>query len=158
MGNFLVNTQIASIVALDARLRAALGDKLLGISSGFINHAPVLEVHLNDAYDNEAVRLVAAAIIAKHNTLVVSADKVTITADDTDTAVIACASDLFQSDTHVTVTVWRNGQEYTAATDIAVSAGAVGLELATQYAGDYIVEISRKGGNHDTGYITIRAD
>lgn len=140
-------TQSTNIEAgvLDDVARAAIGAGCSGVS----NRAGAAVIHVSDQGQNIQK---ATSILTNWDTLLITADKNTITADNADTAVITHDT----VDATVDYYVWLDGAEY-AAGEVAAVGGVVTLNLATDTPGSYRVWIARKAGNYATGSTIIEA-
>lgn len=98
------------------------------------------------------------AVLTGHNSLPVSSDKSVLAADGNDTATIICNAPALANDISVDYGVWLNGSVYSAVATAPVVSGTVTLTLTTEEAGEYLIEMRRRGvGNYQSGYITLQA-
>lgn len=132
---------ISNIDAFDNYCRAQLGAKCTGVSYG--GSGPTLVIHLQ----NELVadKNTADSILSDYQTLTVSADATSITADGVAESTITCA------------TLGNDFDYIVVAPDGTIVSGSVAdgtLELSTLSVGEHTVELREQGG-HRTGVIVI---
>jgi hypothetical protein len=147
----MVRTVTVSGVArpevLDKAVRAALGNKCLGISTS----PGKMHVHLTD--DSAIVDEQAAqAVMENYGALNVSTDKTQIAANGVDTATITYAS----ASAQVYYVAYLGAEVYSDGLE-SVENGVMTLTLDTQAAGVYRVHIIETTGNFGTGVVTITA-
>jgi hypothetical protein len=147
---------------LEQTLRAVLGAKIAGMSTGPQNGGRVAKVHFfvasrGDTPPPADVGL-AREIVGKCGALAVAVDKASIVADGVDVAVVSCNDGVIGGDSQVWVTVRLNGGEYMAPTMVAVGTVQAGINLRTSFVGRYEVEIKRVGaGNYESGFVVVVA-
>lgn len=108
---------------------------------------------------NETQLLEAETLIEAVGSLILDTTKSQIIADGNDQATISSADPAIADDTNVSFTVWLDGEVYAETADAPVNNDHVELTLATEYPGQYLVEIKRQGaGNYESGYIQIIAE
>ena len=139
-------------IAVDKALRAALPTVSDGVT---VWQGGMSAILLDSATAGD--QALAATVLESHNTLDVTTDKATITADGADTATITCSDAALGADVSVDYTVWLDDVVYDSGTD-TLATGTATLTLATITAGTYLIEIRRQSGNYASGYVTVRAD
>lgn len=128
--------------------QATNGTALLGVANGAYGIQVVWESEpaqeVIDALD---------AMLAAYNSLVVQADKTTITADDVDEATIRVATAQ-----NVAYEVYANGYIDVYASGTAASEGGEATLIFTApAAGTYQINVVETGGAHASGTISIEA-
>ena len=137
---------------LDGAIRAALGEKTTGVSTGPYG----IRAHLTDAAGAADITL-ATNVLNGHDSLTVNTDKATITADGSDTATITCSDAAIASDPDADYAVWLDGNLYAQGSENLVG-GVVTLTLKTSIIGVFQIEIRRKTGDFASGYVTVTAE
>lgn len=151
MQNVLVAKAVKEPVGLQRAMAAALGEKSIGVSTGPYG----MVAHLADAADAGELAL-AETVLNGHNTLMVSTNKATITADGVDVATVTCADGAIAADGAVNYMVWRNGTLYAEGSDNVVG-GTVTLTLTSVVTGTFVIEVRRQGSDYASGYVTVEA-
>lgn len=97
------------------------------------------------------------AVLAGAQTLVLNSDKLTITADSTDTATITYVDG--SGDTFVEYEVWRaGGGVYTTRQQVDISGdGQLDIQLSTAVPDTYIIAVYRQAPNYASGFIQVEA-
>lgn len=142
----MIDVEISSntpVGLLDSVARAAIGAGCYGVS----NRGGVTVIHIDDVGQNSQI---ANSILTSWNTLLVTSDKASITADGVDTATITHDS----PDATLDYLVLLDGEGYADGGVTAVG-GVVRLTLATDTLGIYTILLSRKMGNYATGQIMV---
>jgi hypothetical protein len=134
---------------LDGAARAALGAKTTGVSSGPYG----LTIWLVDDVPSPVDLQMAEDVLAGHNSLILTQDKETITADGEDVATVQVAL----ADPEFDYTVWLDGEKFAEGYDSVVGGQAV-VELTSTMAGTFLIEIRRRQGDYASGYSTVVAE
>lgn len=94
------------------------------------------------------------AVVNNHNTILLTADKVTVIADDTDEAAITIS----HSDNTLDYVVYYEGEIDSTPDTINTTDGTATLLFTADVAGTYLIAVSRQSPNGTTtGYIQIEA-
>ena len=144
MVEFMLNTVVsANRNSLDTALATYFGASIFGVS-----HDPQ-GVRVNfDGSPSLQQQADAENIVNSHNTIVLTADIYSITADGVDTSIISWdGSGVFD------VTIYLNGEVFNSGVD---SVAPFSVTLSTDIAGTYTVKV-QKQGTYETGHIDIGA-
>jgi hypothetical protein len=140
----------AMIVTLDVVARARFGARTSGCSHG----PDGLVIWLEDNATEIEIQA-AQAMLAAHDSLILTQDKAQITANGTDKATVT----IELADPEFDYTVWLNGifnGIYAQGHDSVVG-GVATLELTSTIVGVFTLEIRRRVFPYDSGYVTVEA-